>query len=113
MLSSNVKTLGVEAAKQVHNEGTDRSSFPDQEEGITMTPILSRIPRNVEPFNATMTIAIGTDGLAVVQPNDDGTVTVAFNDAAVVVPPAVALSLAAAIQTVAVHALEQASEVAA
>ncbi|MBC9943786.1 hypothetical protein ICL81_04500 [Leucobacter sp. cx-328] len=78
-----------------------------------MTSIVSRNPRKVEPFNATMTVAIGTDGLAVVQPNDDGTVTIAFNDVAAVVTPAVALSLAAAIQAVAVHVLEQAEAVAA
>lgn len=109
----NIKTLNAKQFGDSREEGNTNNSNHDQEEGTSMAPIVSRYPRNVEPFNATMTVAIGTDGLAVVQPNDDGTVTIAFNEIAAVVTPAVALSLAAAIQSVAVHALEQASEVAA
>lgn len=80
-----------------------------QEEEKMMTPIVSRNPRNVEPFNAVIQAAGAT-----VTPWHlvDGTLTVELDHGdeggVHVLTPEVACALAAALQAVAVHQMEQA-----
>lgn len=104
MQSNNEKTLGVEAGKQIHNEGTDRSSVQYQEERITMLSIVGDAPKK---FDTTINVAGATVSTGVFAGGGFPSVTLEAGPRVRHFTPAEALALAAALQATSVHLMEQ------
>ena len=104
MTGSNAKALNAVVAKQGREEGRNRNSNHYQEEGTTM---VSRVAAQAQKFDTT--IHVGNNTVT----ESAGTVQVVTELGALSFTSEQALSLAAAVQAVAVHVLEQAEAVAA
>lgn len=79
----------------------NRKTNPFQEEGITMTPILSRNPRNVELFDTEIRVGNKTVFAS------DSTVWVHTEIGALSFTPEQACAFAAALSAVGVHVMEE------